>query len=126
MKAGKESIAGLIGALEAWEKRDHEGIRREEDRKLNVILKTLDGLPGLIARKVPDPTGNPLDRIMLAVLPEEAEMTAAQMAEALARETVPIIVRGHEVELGHFFIDVCNLRDGEETIVGKAIARLVR
>ena len=30
MKVGKESIAGVMAALEAWERRDHAGIRARE------------------------------------------------------------------------------------------------
>ena len=36
MKVGKESIAGTMAALEAWEKRDHAGIRRREEAALNL------------------------------------------------------------------------------------------
>ena len=125
MKIGKESIAGLIGALEAWEARDHAGIRRDEDRRIDAILEGLSGVKGIAAQKIPDPTNNPLDRVVVHVFPEKAGMTATELAEALANEPTPIVVRGHEAELGHFLLDVCNMRDGEETVVCEAIKRLV-
>src|SRR4029453_18189779 len=36
MKVGKESIAGVMAALEAWEKRDHAGIRKRERQALEL------------------------------------------------------------------------------------------
>ncbi|MFP3786727.1 hypothetical protein SB769_36605, partial [Burkholderia sp. SIMBA_024] len=49
MKVGKESIYGVMAALEAWEKRDHDGIRERETGYLNLWKKTLDGRPGVTA-----------------------------------------------------------------------------
>ena len=33
----------------------------------------------------------------------------------------PIIVRDHEVEHGHFFLDPCNLHPGQENIVAERL-----
>ena len=70
MKVGKESIAGTMAALEAWEKRDHAGIRRREDAALHLWKDALQGLPGIAAKIIPDPTANPLDRLQIFVSPE--------------------------------------------------------
>ncbi len=70
MKVGKESIAGTMAALEAWEKRDHDGIRRREEAALNLWKDALQGLPGIHAQIIPDPTANPLDRLQIFVMPE--------------------------------------------------------
>ncbi|TIW83719.1 MAG: aminotransferase class V-fold PLP-dependent enzyme, partial [Mesorhizobium sp.] len=70
MKVGKESIAGTMAALEAWEKRDHAGIRRREEAALNLWKDALQGLPGIAAIIIPDPTANPLDRLQIFVSPE--------------------------------------------------------
>ena len=42
---------------------------------------------------------------------------------ALAAGDPPVIVRDHEVEHGHFFLDPCNLHPGEAEIVADAIVR---
>lgn len=120
MKVGKESIAGTMAALEAWEKRDHAGIRRREDAALNLWKETLQGLPGIVAQIIPDPTANPLDRLQIFVLPE-SRFTAAGLTSALATGSPPIIVRNHEVERGHFFLDPCNLHPGEAEIVAERL-----
>ncbi|RWE71501.1 aminotransferase class V-fold PLP-dependent enzyme, partial [Mesorhizobium sp.] len=50
MKVGKESIAGTMAALEAWEKRDHAGIRRREEAALNLWKDALQGISGINAQ----------------------------------------------------------------------------
>lgn len=125
MKVGKESIAGTMAALEAWETRDHAGIRAREQAALDLWLGTLQGLPGIAARIIPDPTDNPLDRLEVTVLPESG-FTAHGLAVALAAGDPPVIVRNHEVERGHFFLDPCNLHPGEEQIVADCLLGLLQ
>ncbi|CDX34902.1 conserved hypothetical protein [Mesorhizobium sp. SOD10] len=120
MKVGKESIAGTMAALEAWEKRDHAGIRHREEAALNLWKDALEGIPGIGAEIIPDPTNNPLDRLQVFVRPE-SRFTAAGLASALAAGAPPVIVRNHEVERGHFFLDPCNLHPGEAEIVAERL-----
>ncbi|WP_217573101.1 aminotransferase class V-fold PLP-dependent enzyme [Mesorhizobium sp. GbtcB19] len=120
MKVGKESIAGTMAALDAWEKRDHAGIRRREEAALNLWKNALQGIPGIGAEIIPDPTNNPLDRLQVFVRPE-SRFTAAGLASALAAGSPPIIVRNHEVERGHFFLDPCNLHPGEAEVVAEQL-----
>ncbi|SDA78026.1 aminotransferase class V-fold PLP-dependent enzyme [Mesorhizobium qingshengii] len=124
MKVGKESIAGTMAALEAWEKRDHGGIRRREEAALNLWKDALQGLPGIVAQIIPDPTANPLDRLQVFVSPE-SRFTAAGLTSALAAGSPPIIVRNHEVERGHFFLDPCNLHPGEAEIVAERLRAIL-
>lgn len=122
MKVGKEGIAGAIAALEAWERRDHAAVRAGERDHLERWLKRFDGLPGVTATIVPDPTGNPLDRLRLAVDPEAARLTAWELADALAGGDPPVIVRDHEAEHGYFYLDPCNLHPGEAEVVAERVA----
>lgn len=121
MKVGKESVAGAIAALEAWEKRDHAAVRARETGYLKLWMDALSKVPGLKPTIVPDPTDNPLDRLQLTVLPDQAGTTAWALAAALAAGDPPIIVRDHEVEHGHFYLDPCNLHAGEAEVVAKQI-----
>ncbi|ACE93618.1 L-seryl-tRNA selenium transferase protein (plasmid) [Rhizobium phaseoli] len=122
MKVGKESIFGVMAALEAWERRDHAGIRERETGYLNLWKRTLDGRPGITALIEPDPTNNPLDRLRLIIDAEQAHITAWDLADALARGNPPIIVRDHEVEHRYFYLDPCNLHPGQEVIVANRLA----
>lgn len=122
MKVGKESIYGVMAALEAWETRDHTGIRERETGYLNLWKKTLDGRPGIIALIEPDPTDNPLDRMRVIVSAPEAHITAWDLATALSQGNPPVIVRDHEVEHHYFYLDPCNLHPGQEVIVADRMA----
>lgn len=122
MKVGKEGIAGVIAALEAWENRDHAGIRARERKALDLWVKALAGRPGVTARITPDPTNNPLDRLRIDIDPEAARITAWDLADAMASGDRPVIVRDHEAEHGYFFLDPCNLHPDEEAIVAERIA----
>jgi D-glucosaminate-6-phosphate ammonia-lyase len=126
MKVGKEGIAGAIAALGAWERRDHAAIRAQETGYLRLWLDRFGKIPGLAARIAPDPTGNPLDRLQLQVIPEEAGTTAWALAAALAAGDPPIVVRDHEVEHGYFYLDPCNLQPGEAQIVAEKIVAVAR
>jgi len=123
MKVGKEGIVGAMAALDAWEKRDHAGIRVRETGSLTLWMARLQGVAGVSARLEPDPTRNPLDRLRLAVDPERAGITAWDLADALASGDPPVIVRDHEVEHGFFYLDPCNLHPGEAEIVADRIVR---
>ena len=125
MKVGKESIVGVMAALEAWATRDHAGIRQRERAALDLWLAALRGLPGINAAIVPDPTDNPLDRLEVSVRPESG-FTAASLCAALAAGDPPVIVRDHEIERGHFYLDPCNLHPGEAEIVASRLADTLR
>ncbi|CZT37198.1 aminotransferase class V-fold PLP-dependent enzyme [Rhizobium sp. 9140] len=122
MKVGKESIYGAMAALEAWETRDHAGIRARETGALALWKETLDGRPGVTALIEPDPTDNPLDRMRVIIDPQEAHITAWDLAAALRSGDQPIIVRDHEVEHRYFYLDPCNLHPGQEHIVATRLA----
>ncbi len=122
MKVGKESIYGVMAALEAWETRDHAGIRARETSYLHLWKQTLEGRPGVTALIEPDPTNNPLDRMRVVISPQEAHITAWDLAARLRSGPVPIIVRDHEVEHHYFYLDPCNLHPGQEVVVAERLA----
>lgn len=124
MKVGKETIAGAMAALEAWESRDHAGIRAREQAALDLWLEALKGRPGIAARQIPDPTDNPLDRLIVEVGPDSG-FTATGLAAALSAGDPPVMLRGHESELGHFYLDPCNLHPGEAEVVAARLAAVL-
>ena len=125
MKVGKEGIVGAIAALEKWRTRDHAAMRATERSSLTLWRETLNRQTGVWAEIEADPTGNPLDRLKLHIDPNQARITAWDLADALARpqgDDAPVIVRDHEAELNFFYLDPCNLHAGEEQVV---LARIV-
>jgi D-glucosaminate-6-phosphate ammonia-lyase len=123
MKVGKESIFGVMAALAAWQDRDHEGIRAQENAAIELWQASAAGFNGVEAVVNPDVTGNPLDRLKLVVDPARAGASAAAIGQALSLHNPPIIVRDHEVELGYIQLDPCNLAPGQSQIVAQALAQ---
>ncbi|MGN6490066.1 MAG: aminotransferase class V-fold PLP-dependent enzyme [Devosia sp.] len=121
MKVGKETIVGVSAALTAWKTRDHAGIRARERAALDTWVAALADRPGVTATIVPDPTDNPLDRLKVSIDPEAARITAWNLAQRLAAGDRPVIVRDHEIEHGHFFLDPCNLHPGQEHVVAERL-----
>jgi L-seryl-tRNA(Ser) seleniumtransferase len=125
MKVGKESIAGCIAAMGEWMKRDHAAIRAQEDEVLNLWVNAVAGLAGVEAQIVPDPTGNPLQRLQVNIDKEIAGASAASFARVLGEQDPAIMVRNHEVELGYFQLDPCNLVQGQAELVAKTLSRVL-
>ena len=121
MKVGKEGMAGTIAALQAWEVRDHAAVRARERQALALWGECLAHREGVCATIVPDPTGNPLERLQVQIDPALARITAWDLADALAAGAPPVIVRDHEVEHGYFLLDPCNLHSGEEQVVAERL-----
>ena len=112
MKVGKESIAGVMAALQAWGRRDHQAIRTRERQALDLWMQVLAPSADVQCRLAPDPTGNPLDRLRVTVLPS-SHWTARSLADALAAADPPVMVRDYQTDLGYFDLDPCNLHLGE-------------
>ena len=124
MKVGKESIVGLIAALEAWEVRDHAGIRARESAILELWRAALEGIPGIAIRVSPDSTDNPVDRLEVRVAAASG-FTAYGLVSALAAADPPILVRGHQAEQGRFWMDPCNLHPGEAETVAQRLTDIL-
>ena len=125
MKVGKESIVGLIAALEAWEVRDHAGIKAKETAVIELWRTALAGLKGIEIRVSPDSTDNPVDRLEVRVRPESG-FTAYGLVSALAASDPPIMVRGHQAEQGRFWMDPCNLHPGEAEAVAQGLTAILK
>ncbi|HRY24935.1 MAG: hypothetical protein H6852_16105 [Geminicoccaceae bacterium] len=125
MKAGKESVAGALAALEAWGTRDHAARRQGMREVLEDWRRRLGALPGIEATIDPDPTGNPFDRLKLEVDPIEAGLNALQLVRELERGDPPIAVRSHQVEHGWLVMDPRSLGEGEAEIVADRIGAVL-
>ena len=121
MKVGKEGIVGTIAALEAWEKRDHTAVREHETAHLELWRRTLAGRPGVTATIEPDPTNNPLDRLRGRGFAGGGAHNGVGSQRQSGARRAAVIVRDHELEHGHFYMDPCNLHPGEEVIVARRL-----
>jgi uncharacterized pyridoxal phosphate-dependent enzyme len=109
MKAGKEAVMGVISALERWESMDHARIEAFVEEKARVAESRLAGLPGLDVRVMRDGTGNPFSRVILAVDPDHAGLTAYTLGASLAAGTPRIVLRNLYADQGILQMDVRRL-----------------
>jgi uncharacterized pyridoxal phosphate-dependent enzyme len=121
MKAGKESVAGVIAALELWGKRDGSEMRRREDSIVAAWKSKLADIPGLVCTLHDDWTGNPITRLKLTIAPSEAGIYAWELASRLARRDLRIVVRDDLAEHSELYLDPCNIEDDETELVSSAI-----
>lgn len=126
MKIGKESIVGVIAALERWERLDHDQVQRQEGEIVYTFADGLRGIPGLVTQIEPDPTGNPIKRVKVIVDSSEAGLNAFQIAQALKHNQPPIVVRDHHtIEEGIIFLDPCNVTKDQAVYVVQRIRELL-
>jgi len=117
MKVGKESICGVMAAIEAWGHRDHEGIRAREQEILSLWYEGLREVPGLDVRMDPDPTRNPIQRVHVQLDSEVTRISAWELARRLAQGSTPVIVRGEYLGSGAFELDACNQKLGQPEVL---------
>lgn len=112
MKVGKEGIAGLIGALLAYEKEDREQVRKEEEETVDYWLDRLVGLSGIYCTKERDLWGNPVTRVKIRVDPKDAGLTAYHLSQELRKCDPMIIVRDNLAKTSQYIeLEPCPLKD---------------
>jgi D-glucosaminate-6-phosphate ammonia-lyase len=117
MKIGKEALAGLVAALEAYAGRDDAALRRLWDRRVEAIAAGLADVPGLRVAVEVDEAGRAIRRVALSAAPG-SNLTMVEVARALARGTPPVVVRGHRLAEGVALIDPRPLAsDDVDTVV---------
>ena len=124
MKVGKEGIAGALAALDAWGRRDAGAVRDREEAIVDGWLARLAGVPGLSTARLPDWTGNPIDRVEIRV-GREAGLFAWELADRLAARNPSIRIRDDLADTGVLHLDPCNLTAEEALLVAGAIGETV-
>jgi L-seryl-tRNA(Ser) seleniumtransferase len=122
MKAGKESVAGAMAALDHWQTRDHAAAKKREDGILTLLEAALVGVDGLDVERHDDWTGNPITRLKVTVDAEQACLHAWELAARLAVRRPKIMVRDDLVEQGAIYLDPCNVDEPEARLAAAAIA----
>jgi L-seryl-tRNA(Ser) seleniumtransferase len=123
-KVGKEDIAGLVAALQAYDQRDHDADRRDWSGRLSSIAAALSGLPGIDVRlrEADDDCAVPLLYVAAATTSWPIERLAAELrtgdpAVWLSMSLFP------EREV---WIDPVNLRDGDDALLISAFEEALR
>lgn len=113
MKAGKEAIVGAMAALKYRAAQDMDAWTAEQDRRLQMILDRLNGIPGLALSVDPDPNGCPFSRARLTPDPEVTGHTAASLEAELKSGNPTVVPRAHHTDEGYIHLDAIEMT-GEE------------
>ena len=118
MKAGKESMIGLIAAMKEY----GQNVLSPEEQKeaMQALLEGLAELPGVKGEIAQDEAGREIYRARIQFDPTLCGMNAAQVAAALKKGNPAIYTRDHYANVGILQIDPRPLLSGqvEEIIKG--------
>ncbi|MHA1565423.1 MAG: aminotransferase class V-fold PLP-dependent enzyme [Alphaproteobacteria bacterium] len=117
MKIGKEGIAGVIAALDRWQRLDRTAIEQEQMQRVQNAAQRLTPLAGLQVTLEADPTGNPVTRVRLKIDAGQTGLVAAELSRRLIADTPAIYVRDHDSDPKSLLLDPCNLSDDEMAFI---------
>ncbi|MEV8378716.1 aminotransferase class V-fold PLP-dependent enzyme [Kribbella sp. NPDC056861] len=114
MKPTKESIVGVLAALEEWHAMDRAKWEADQAAKVAAFITAAGKLPGLVAEELPDPTGLPLSRVLLTV---SGGIDATTLAAALEHGMPAIYVSTNRSQEGQLILELVPLDDDELEII---------
>ena len=97
----------------------------EQDRKVQLVLDRLEGLPGLTLSVDPDPNGCPFSRARLTLDQNAATHSATELDAVLAAGNPAIVMRAHHKDEGYLNLDAIELTDCEIEIACREIRRVL-
>lgn len=122
MKVGKESIFGLLQALDEYErKQDQSG---EEKHTLEGLMP-LNEIPGVTVSIVQDEAGRAIFRARISIDEQMATMSAKTLNANLRDGDIAIYTRDYGVNQGFFDIDPRPLLNDDITIIKETIEHLL-
>ncbi|QLH79769.1 aminotransferase class V-fold PLP-dependent enzyme [Halosimplex rubrum] len=124
LKVGKEELVGLLAALDAFLAEDHEAIAREWRERAERIAGDIGGVDGL-STTIEDGAKSVAPTVAVAVDPEGAGTSAADLVLALRREDPRVFVGADGVDRGTFTVSPMCLTDDEaDHVVARIRANL--
>ena len=117
MKVGKEGIIGTMAALGYRKRMDVPAWQAEQERKAGVVIRRLEGIPGVEAVLDPDPTGNPYCRARLRIDERKAGISPVTLLRTLAAGIPSIRIRDYNLDEGFLHVDVIDVTEDELAVV---------
>lgn len=125
MKPSKESIFGVMSALQVRASQGVDGWAAECAEKVATLSSALSELQSLKVTVVPDPTGCPFSRVRIQPIVGICPLNAVQLAHQLAVGTPVIAVGAHYAERGFLNLEVGGLTKAELILLVDRIKSLV-
>jgi uncharacterized pyridoxal phosphate-dependent enzyme len=122
MKVGKESITGLIVALNQYPFKDDRV--DEQISRMTSLCEKLSTVKGLSCSIKQDEAGRPIYRAQIEVQ-KQAGITAEQLLHQLETGNPAVYLRDHYVNVGILFVDPRPLLQGQEDIIAERIITIM-
>ena len=120
MKVGKEQIAGLIAALDAYPTLDS---KRHDSAVVATWLDALVNVPRIDAFVRPDEAGRPIERV--AVRHRDGAAALGRLVAFLERSDPSIRTRNHQLANGFIQLDPREVALEDAALVARAIAAFI-
>lgn len=124
MKVNKEELLGMMAAVEAYIKRDHNAERREWDKRVKLIVDSIASIPTITTEVVVPPIANQVPHLRIQWDPSRVKMSYADVAREL-REGDPSI----EVTPGTrdaLTMTVWMMQPGDAQVVAKRVREVLK
>ena len=129
MKVGKEQIVGLLCALDAYEKKDHEAQAKAGEACVDRLVERIAAIRGLKAEKIGDEAGRAIYRCRVSLdkanLAAGAPESAAALDELLKGGDPVIWARTEFLSQGYIDFDPRPLKDGDEELIVETLTQLM-
>jgi uncharacterized pyridoxal phosphate-dependent enzyme len=126
MKVGKETIVGLLAALERYLDRDGAAEQARQAALLAALREGLADLPHKRLDVVQDEAGRAIRRLHLTLDAERLGFSAAELADELTRCNPPIYPRAHLATTGTIALDPRALAERDVPVILAAIRATFR
>ncbi len=119
-KVNKEEIVGMLVALETFIKRDHQAYWREWERKVAVIAKEIEGIPGFMSETFIPEIANENPTLKVTWDKSKISLTGKELGERLRKGSPSIETISWEGE-DYIRVAVFTLNPGEENVVASRL-----
>ncbi|MGV3519069.1 aminotransferase class V-fold PLP-dependent enzyme [Luteitalea sp.] len=117
MKVNKEEMLGMLAAVERFVKLDHAAMEREYERRADIVLKSLTGIPGVKASITVPEVANHVPHVVITLDTAVTGITGPEISKRLREGTPSIGVRpGEELMIG-----VWMMEPGDEKVVARRL-----
>jgi L-seryl-tRNA(Ser) seleniumtransferase len=121
MKVNKEEMLGMLAAVERFVKLDHAAMEREYERRADIVLKSLTGIPGVKASITVPEVANHVPHVVITLDTAVTGITGPEISKRLREGTPSIGVRpGEELMIG-----VWMMEPGDEKVVARRLREVL-
>lgn len=122
MKIGKESIFGLLQALEDYQP---EGLSKEVQLRRLAVIEQLNDIPGVTVTITQDEAGREIYRARITIDSTKAKMNASTLVTTLKTGDIAIYTRDYNANNGFFDIDPRPLLDTDPDVIVQCIKNVL-